>query len=127
MSEFAFNWNEVPVPDPTPAPQATKINPSYIKWFVSEDHNETFLGIPLVTKYMLQLRAPTVAAITIDLGKPENDGTQAQFSSLPPLVEGVSYVAQILTFGHGGSSYSPTSKPFGNIKKPRPANGPEAV
>jgi hypothetical protein len=95
------------------------LDPRYVEFDASDDHNVVTGGVPVVARYSLSIYpvGSTVAFATVDLGKPTPDSSGVIRVDFLPLLSalptpGVSYEARVAALGPGGSAASAASNGF---------------
>jgi len=118
ISAPSFAFAEAPLPgEAMQVPPV--INPSGVS-FSSADHNVTDLGVPVISRYTMDIMAASAPGGTpvkagVDLGKPtltSGTVTWTQFATVRATMTAGDYVAKIWAEGPGGRSGSPLSDPF---------------
>jgi hypothetical protein len=93
-------------------------NPSGVSWPASPDHAVVENGVPLVTRYVLELAtvaAPGTVVKSVDAGKPTVTGGTATFMGMAAVNASLNagdYTAVVVTEGPGGRVPSVRSDPF---------------
>lgn len=95
------------------------MNPTKVEFAPSADHNASFAGTPLVTKYELVIAKQSDLSVvsTTDLGKPTPVAGIIS-APLPSLPNNVVLVATVRTVGPGGATPTPASNFFGVVGPP---------
>jgi hypothetical protein len=118
-------------PGLTEQTQPPATNPTIVEFTASADHAVSGNGVPLLTRYLLELVDAAGATVsTKDLGKPTPVVNTITFSQLAPVYAALPpqrYTVRIAAEGPGGVTRSPLSDPFDLIVRPPAAAGKPVI
>lgn len=121
---FSFTW-ECLTPEPAGDPYVAKINPAYLRFAPSPDHD---VQVPIagdkVNEYVGVLVGDDSTRVEKSFGKPTPDADGFIYVPMPAIPKHVSFQAQILTKGPGGEAFSGVSQPFVVVGRPASTASP---